>query len=79
MYVCTSLRQCIYWFADRSCYLFVSSSLPEKPYNIDEAEAAAMLSLASSKQFHDASAPICTFDLRDTLQVISYSNSYSNY
>ena len=43
--------------------------MTEKAYNTDEAEAVAMLSLASHKRCLDSLAPISTFDLRDTLQV----------
>ena len=35
----------------------------------DEAEAAAMLSIATNKYHQDALPPISTFDLRDSLQV----------
>ena len=35
----------------------------------DEAEAAAILSIATNKNHQDALPPISTFDLRDSLQV----------
>ena len=35
----------------------------------DEAEAAAVLSLASNRGHSDANQSLSTFDLRDTLQV----------
>ena len=53
----------------RSVLSFFLNSSAELTHNTDEAEAAAMFTLASNKHCPDTLAPISTFDLRDTLEV----------